>query len=225
MHPIDNLITPLKEFKPTYLYIKQHSVTGLLYFGKTERSHDHMLKYTGSGNRWLPHIKKHGKQFVETIWYCLFCDQEECTTFATLFSEQQKIVESDTWANYIVENGITGGKPKGCRAPNKGKKQAKPAWNKGIKMTPEQCKNMQGPNNNPRQKWTEEQKIAQSILLIGKPKRIKRGPATVSHCKNISEGKTGKFHKRVVCPQCGKEGAANGMTRYHFNNCKVHPNE
>ena len=51
---------------PTYLYIKQHSITKKMYFGKTTRPDP--MKYKGSGVYWLRHIKKHGSRFVETIW-------------------------------------------------------------------------------------------------------------------------------------------------------------
>jgi hypothetical protein len=33
-------------------------------------------------------------------------------------------------------------------------------------------------------------------------------------------GKTGK-RKILCCPHCKKEGGANGMRRYHFDNCKI----
>lgn len=60
----------------------------------------------GSGNHWKRHIKKHGKEYVETLWYCLFYDKEDCTRFALAFSVQQDIVESELWANQITENGL-----------------------------------------------------------------------------------------------------------------------
>ena len=44
-------------FKPTYLYIKQHSITGKLYLGKTTKQN--LIKYTGSGKYWLRHLKVH----------------------------------------------------------------------------------------------------------------------------------------------------------------------
>lgn len=97
-----------RDFQPTYLYIKQHSVTGKLYFGKTSKSHDEMLKYLGSGKRWQWHIKKHGIEHVETLWYCLFYDQEDCTNFALIFSSQENIVESTDWLNLKPENGLDG---------------------------------------------------------------------------------------------------------------------
>jgi len=41
------------EFQPTYLYIKQHTKTGKLYFGKTGNDPE---KYLGSGTRWKRHL-------------------------------------------------------------------------------------------------------------------------------------------------------------------------
>lgn len=102
-------------FKPTYLYIKQHSVTGKLYFGKTTRDPE---TYKGSGKHWLRHIKKHGTGHVITVWYCLFLDQESCTGFALNFSKQHRIVESSEWLNLCEENGLDGGVP-GFSSPNR----------------------------------------------------------------------------------------------------------
>ena len=101
----------MTNFLPTYLYIKQHTVTGKLYFGKTTKKDP--LKYNGSGRHWFPHIKKHGIEQVETLWYCLFTDQEELTKFALMCSEKWDIVKSDEWLNQTFENGL-GGSTKGC---------------------------------------------------------------------------------------------------------------
>lgn len=94
-----------QEFKPTYLYIKQHTVTGKLYFGKTIQDPE---KYHGSGVRWKRHIKKHGKKFVVTLWYELFDNIDEIQKFALSFSKALNIVESDQWANLKFENGLDG---------------------------------------------------------------------------------------------------------------------
>lgn len=110
----------MKEFKATYLYIKRHSITGLLYFGKSARTEKQMLKYTGSGRPyWANHLKKHGKEHVETVWYCLFTEEEECKKFALQFSEQQNIVESKEWVNLKLENGLEGGGIKGIKFINR----------------------------------------------------------------------------------------------------------
>lgn len=97
----------LQTFKPTFLYIKQHSETGKLYFGKTCQSN--VERYKGSGSYWRKHINKHGRNKVETLWYCLFNTKEECSQFALSFSLQENIVESDKWANLKPENGLEGG--------------------------------------------------------------------------------------------------------------------
>lgn len=92
-----------------YLYAKQHSVTGLKYFGKTTQNDP--VKYLGSGKYWLRHIRKHGKEFVETLELYEFQDQEEATRFALEFSEKNQIVESKDWANLQDENALDGTGP------------------------------------------------------------------------------------------------------------------
>lgn len=93
--------------KPTYLYIKEHTKTGLKYFGKTTKQDP--VSYLGSGKIWTNHIKKHGKEFVKTTWYQLFTDEKELIEYAINFSSQNNIVESDAWANLKTENGFDGG--------------------------------------------------------------------------------------------------------------------
>jgi hypothetical protein len=56
-------------FRHTYLYIKQHTITGKLYFGKTVRN---PITYNGSGTHWVNHINKYGKVNVVTLWYQLY---------------------------------------------------------------------------------------------------------------------------------------------------------
>lgn len=98
-------------FKPTYLYIKQHLLTGKCYFGKTIRKDP--IKYLGSGLHWAHHIKKHGKKHVITLATQYFTDETECKRIALLFSKQQDIINSDRWLNLIDENGLGGGLEKG----------------------------------------------------------------------------------------------------------------
>ena len=90
-----------------YLYVKQHTITGLKYFGKTKKSDP--FKYLGSGMRWKYHINKHGKEHIQTLEVYGFDDQELCTEFALKFSKDNNIVESHEWANLCEENGLDGG--------------------------------------------------------------------------------------------------------------------
>jgi NUMOD3 motif len=88
-----------------YLYVKQHSVTKLKYFGKTTRD---PYTYLGSGLKWQRHINKHGTNHVETLQVWEFADQAACTTFALEYSKNNNIVESNEWANLKDEDGLQG---------------------------------------------------------------------------------------------------------------------
>jgi hypothetical protein len=96
------------KFLPTFLYVKRHKKTGKMYFGKTTKSDPE--SYFGSGKYWSRHLKTHGFD-VETVWYCLFTEYDECVKFALLFSEMHNIVLSKEWLNLKPENGLDGGYP------------------------------------------------------------------------------------------------------------------
>lgn len=93
-------------FPTTYLYIKQHSVSGKMYFGKTMQDVD---KYPGSGVYWTRHINKYGKDKVQTIWSKEFNNPTDIVTYALQFSIINNIVDSKKWANAMSENGLDGG--------------------------------------------------------------------------------------------------------------------
>ena len=82
-----------------YLYIKTHNQTGLKYFGKTTRD---PFKYNGSGKYWKRHLEKHGND-VSTQVIAEFDDADQCTQFALSFSKENRIVESEDWANFREE--------------------------------------------------------------------------------------------------------------------------
>lgn len=94
--------------KPTKLYIKIHTQTGLLYFGKTVKD---PYSYLGSGKRWINHINKHGREFVETIWVSeLYLDEESIKRDALYISKELGVgTDKIVFANLIPENGINGG--------------------------------------------------------------------------------------------------------------------
>ena len=93
-------------FRPTFLYIKQHALTGKLYFGKTINNPE---EYSGSGVYWKRHLKIHGKEHVVNLWYCLFYDENDLNECAILCSKLWNIVDSEEWANLNEENGFGGG--------------------------------------------------------------------------------------------------------------------
>ena len=93
-------------FTPTWLYVKEHTKTGLKYLGKTTAD---PYKYQGSGVYWREHIKKHGNN-VTTTWAHLYNDPAVLTEEALFLSKVYNVVESTEWANLINEDGSTGGK-------------------------------------------------------------------------------------------------------------------
>lgn len=93
----------MKKFTPVFLYIKRCKITGLLYFGKTIQKDPE--KYLGSGTYWQNHIKKYGKENIETLWYCLYTSEDILEQFAKNFSISNNIVASNKWANLIIETG------------------------------------------------------------------------------------------------------------------------
>lgn len=96
----------MSNFIPTWLYVKEHNITKLKYFGKTTRKDPH--KYKGSGVRWTHHLNKHGND-ISTTWCQLFTDRQILTEFAEKFSRENNIVKSQEWANLKPEDGLMGG--------------------------------------------------------------------------------------------------------------------
>lgn len=125
------------EFKPTYLYIKQHNKTGLKYFGKTVRDPS---TYLGSGVYWKRHLTEHGND-ITTLWYQQFNSIQEIELYAVDFSIKHDIVASSQWANLMVENGLDGGSPKG-RSPSAATRKKISIAGKGRKHSKETIEKM-----------------------------------------------------------------------------------
>ncbi len=144
-------------FKPTWLYIKQHNITGLKYFGKTTRKNPN--GYRGSGSYWKNHLRKHGKD-ISTTWCQLFENRDELIEYATKFSIENNIVDSLEWANLAIENGIDGAI------------SGQVPWNKGKKASNEhkqnQSKAQLGKKKIP---VSVERKKKQSQTMSGRPGR------------------------------------------------------
>lgn len=207
----------MKSFKPTYLYIKQHILTGKLYFGKTISNPD---KYLGSGTVWKRHIQKHGKEFVVTLWSELFVDKNELIVFAQYFSESLNIVKSTSWLNLKPENGIDGGDCVSHLSPEEYNN-----WltkHKNHRHSEETRKKMSASSNhlpNPisqfKSKEWQKQNAAKQVtdgvhnMLGGEIQR-----------KLLAEGRH-QSQKQHTCPKCHKVGFGVSMLRWHFDNCRV----
>jgi hypothetical protein len=89
-----------------YLYVKQHNITKLKYFGFTTKRNP--FKYKGSGLYWKRHLRKYGNNF-STIEIWGFDTIELCKYFAIKFSADHSIIESKEWANLKTEDAGNGG--------------------------------------------------------------------------------------------------------------------
>ena len=188
-------------FIPTYLYIKQHTITGKLYFGKTIRNPE---KYFGSGKHWTSHIKHHGKEYVVNLWYHLFEDLTECTSFALEFSDAMNIVESGQWLNLTPENGLDG------ITHSEETKQKISAIHAG-KLVSEETR-LKLSKAKIGKLASEETRLKLSEVHIGK---------THSDETKMKMSIAKKRPQQIsICPHCNKSGGISAMSRYHFDNCK-----
>lgn len=225
-----NIYNPIP---PTYLYIKQHSITGLKYFGKTTRD---PYKYLGSGKYWLHHIRKHGKEFVNTIWVSEpYTNATILTEFALFFSEEYDIVNSKVWANLIPENGLDGGPTNiGKKLPpksastrkkisdaHKGKKQSAETIAKRVFANTGKKQPVRSPEVRAKLSAAKKGKKAtpESIAINSASKKGKQHSA--EHNAAVSRSLIGVPKRKVICPHCGKSGGTGNMSRWHFDNCKM----
>jgi hypothetical protein len=124
-----------------YLYIKIHNQTNLKYLGKTKQNPH---TYKGSGKRWKNHLRKHGND-VSTYVIKEFSSNEELKVYSEQLSKQLNVVESNEWANLMLESGDGGPGLYNHEANKRNSvlggyaKAAKklPAWNKGVATGPE----------------------------------------------------------------------------------------
>lgn len=237
----------MDKFKPTWLYIKQHNVTGLKYFGKTIKSDPY--KYLGSGLYWMRHLKEHGKD-VTTVWAMLFLDKQSLTEFALQFSKENNIIESSDWANLKLENGLDGTVP-GTKFPEEfcekmkaaaskprsdawkssasRNRKGKSAWNKGVVMPEEFCQKMSElttGSNNPMfgKRHSESSKSKMSAARLGKAPSNKGSSMSEEQKAKISERNKGKVAwnkgipaKQARCERCGKMTTVGALARFHKN--------
>ena len=231
------------EIPPTYLYIKKHSITGLKYFGKTSKKDPY--KYLGSGTRWKRHIKKHGRQFVETLWVSELYYDTSIIDHALHFSNENNIVLSDEWANLVLENGIDGaikgtkfsdahkekmsylrkgrpGHPHSAETKEKlsiiGKNRAPASIETRAKMSASR----QNVSNETRSKLSEVWKGRRHNVETRKKQSDAHKGKIVSPETRAKMSAIWNTREPVICPHCNKSGR-NNMTRYHFDNCKKKP--
>lgn len=189
----------------TYLYIKQHKVTGKLYFGKTKK---HPEVYHGSGTYWKKHLKKHGMH-IETLWWCFFPDVNQCSEFAVSFSIINNIVSDISWANQMIEDGINGQGSPG-RILSDETKQKISIGNTGKRYSKEQ--NLKKGRSGNLNSMFGTSRTGESSPHYGKPHNEKTKSILSEKAKNKN---------RLCCLYCKKEVDVSNANRWHLENCKL----
>ena len=178
----------MSDFKPTWLYVKQHVDTGLKYFGKTTAQDPY--KYNGSGQYWMRHLNSHGKNII-TVWCELFTDKDLLIEYAKKFSIENNIVESKDWANLIPEAGHEdGGGVKG--------RVGKPHTEETKQKLRESRKLQDAPMLGKLHKEESKEKIRQkrSIQIISEESNVKRSNALQGYVH--SEERNQKISRALV---------------------------
>lgn len=207
-------------FTPTYLYIKQHKITGLKYFGKTIQD---PLRYKGSGVFWTRHIKKHGKDQIDTIWCELFTNREDCVEFAEFFSEVADIVKSSEWANLITEDGIDGFGSEQSKSIQRARVINKSHHLLSGEIQRKYQNSLVVDNTHIWCSGDEQRKVQNAMVANGTHKfcdsALQRKISVASNKKRIDNG-THNAIAIYTCPYCGKIGKGFVMHRHHFDKCK-----
>ena len=177
-------------FKPTALLVVKHNNTGLKYFCKTTLL-DRVHRYKGSGTSWTSHLREHGFD-VNVGILGFYVEEQRCLDAAKNFSEDNNIVNSNEWANAVIETGKNGCSMVGERNPFYGKKHTPEAIesarlkrlgrsvNKGAYRSPEQ-----------RAKISASLKGRKNPVVAAKLTGRKQ---TEEHKANVAKGRQGFTH-------------------------------
>ena len=183
-----------------YLYKKTHNKTGLQYLGKTTQQDPH--KYKGSGDHWIPHIKKHGYDVTTEI--LKECESsEELSFWGRHYSELWNIVDSEEWANKIPETGGGGGLSS---------EQAVAMNIKKVKAGTHSFLTRSDGTN-----------VSKDNVLSGKHNFLGGDIQRAMNKRTLKAG-THPSQKQWKCEHCGKEGkGASNYTKHHGAVCKSYP--
>jgi hypothetical protein len=177
-------------FKPTALLVMEHNITGLKYFCKTT-SLDRVHRYKGSGTAWTKHLHEHGFN-VKVGILGFYIDEERCLYEAKKFSKDNNIVESNQWANAVVETGKNGCSLVGERNPFYGKKHT-PEAIESARLKKLGCSVNKGAYRSPEQRA----KISSSLKGRSNPvvsAKLTGRKQTEEHKANVAKGRQGFMH-------------------------------
>lgn len=212
----------LVSFKPTRLYIKLHTKTDLLYFGKSVRKN--LYTYKGSGKYWKEHLKIHGDEYVINLWVSdWFYDPYELQKIALDFSRGKDIVNAvdengnKIWANLKEEDGLNNYSTSNLKSSKTTKKHTVEYKNKS--KTCEYCGIVIKGNmsnfyiHHGRNCKSNPNRSIESIL-----KDLKR----VSNLQKVLSSNEYREKNKKTCPYCNKTIKDPARyTKWHGENCKL----
>jgi ribosomal protein L37AE/L43A len=192
--------------------IKQHRITGKVYLCKSHVARTATTSYLGSGKKWKNHINKHGKEYVETIWFCWFFEKEPLIECALMLSKLYDVINSDIWYNQMFETGIDGMGSPGRNTTDK-TKQLISKKNTGRKFTCE----VNSKKSNPGDKngMYGVHRNGHLAPRYGKP---------MSDAGKLKSSISAKNRTRIKCPHCSFEVDISNASRWHFDRCIKNPN-
>ena len=198
----------MSTFKPTWLYIKQHNVTKLKYFGKTTAKDPY--KYPGSGVYWKRHLKVHGRD-ITTLWVQLFNDKVSLIEYATRFSKNNRITESHEWANLTDENGTDGTSQIGSKNGR---------FNKTV--SDETRKKISKANTGKTSGFSWWNNGVTSVFALVAPVGWIKGRLVERLSDDVKSirKKYLKPRDKLICVHCKKEFDSSSFTRYHGEKCR-----
>lgn len=205
-----------------YLYEIKNTVTNKIYIGVHETS-DLNDGYMGSGKILIRAFKKYGKsKFIKTILE-MFDNKQSMYAREVELVTHNFISRSDT---YNIALGGSGGSMAANRKTFQGPhsdatKNKISARNLGRIVTQTEKEKRS------QEYWVNRDKIKHTAHLT----TLAKMPKSVAHKNHISNSlisRTGPLssnfglkREKIVCPHCGKIGATNTMSRWHFDNCKT----
>ncbi len=197
-----------------YLYKKTHNKTGLQYLGKTTRD---PYTYEGSGEYWIPHIKKHGYDVTTEILHeCKTND--EVKKWGLYYSELWNIVDSKDWANLRPETGDGGDTSKFINYDNVHKnirgKTYEEIYGNDRAAELKRSRALSNTRTKRGKPLTEEQKAK---------RRHSYGPRSQEFKNKLSEIAKNRPKPIGQCPHCHKTGVERNLKRWHFDRCKNRP--
>jgi hypothetical protein len=217
------------KIEPTRLYYKQCSHCELKYYGKSTLQN--VEDYRGSGIRWLHHLKKHNATAIH-VWNSEWFYDTSIIEVAMKFSFENNIVESDEWANLVIENGIDGGYSDPIWKETVGKQSIEaykktisdPLWKETVgKKAIESFKKTK---SDPIWKETVGKKSKEKELKTKSDPIWKEtvGKESIEKGLKTKSDPIWKEKNAKVCPHCSVKMDSANYAKWHGDKCRHKPN-